>query len=183
MYRYSEKLNTSYVDVQIDSYMELFNEWDFSPSTKRDLNQEFYQYIEESAYEISKKHKICIVLNMPKALENLEKEEESRAGLICYLDYRLRLLNIDKKIMKRKGLRYGFGGLSLMLLGTIGDAFISASPYYEFLALLNEGFIIGGWVLFWELFTMMFFEMQELREKEKVIRRLKKSEVTFTYNR
>ncbi len=34
VYRYSKRFNTSYVDIIIDSYTELFNEWDFSPYAK-----------------------------------------------------------------------------------------------------------------------------------------------------
>lgn len=180
-YRYSKELNMSYVDIQIDSYTELYNEWDFSPYANRDIDEDLYEYLEEAAFEISKKHFICIVFNIPRSLQNEEKEKESRIGFSNYFAYRLRRQTNKGKVLKRQAAYYGLFGLFLLSVGMFADSMLSAGEYNSYLSLLTEGLYIGGWVLFWELFNIIFFELGELSDTKKMLTRLKNAEIAYNY--
>ncbi len=44
---------------------------------------------------------------------------------------------------------------------------------------ISEGFYIGGWVLFWELFSTLFFKSREYSEEAYVLNRLMKSKIKY----
>ena len=181
IHRYSKKLNTSYIDVEIDFYREIYNEWDFSPFTNRDIDDDLMEFLVESAREIPRKHKICIVFHIPESLKDPEKEEKSVGGFVNYFNYELRKEKNKRFTLLRQAMSSGVYGLIFLLVGMLGGNFITASSLPSWLSIITEGMDIGGWVLIWEMFYISFYTSKEMQGKEKTLARLRDAKIAFNY--
>jgi hypothetical protein len=181
LYRYSKELNTSYVDIEIDFYREIYNEWDFSPLTNRDLDEDLMSYLEECAREINKKHNMAIVFHIPETLKDPEKEEKSKKGFANYFNYELRKQENKRHAVVSSAIASGLYGVIFLFLGTTLARYLETHELFAQVSFLAEGFFIGGWVLIWEMFNTAFFRSKDLFSKERVLQRLLAAEIIFNY--
>ena len=49
LFRYNKEKNAFIIDISIDFYKSLYNEWDFSPFKRRDLDADLLTFIDESS--------------------------------------------------------------------------------------------------------------------------------------
>ncbi|MBN1410192.1 MAG: hypothetical protein JW969_05055 [Spirochaetales bacterium] len=175
-YRYSG--NTVYIDIRIDFYREIYNEWDFSPMVNRDLDDDLLEYIESSAEEIPQKYSLCIVFNIPRNLKDADKEEKSIKGFHYFFTYQIRRIKIERKKNFRSAFMYGFFGLVLIFIAYFLRQASFNIPFFD---VIIEGFFIGGWVLFWELFSSIFFKHRNIIHRKNTLERLMKSTIMYRY--
>ena len=57
IYQFSDHDKCYVVEVSLETYHELFNGWDASPTRKKDLDSELLDFIEQAAYDIPMKQK------------------------------------------------------------------------------------------------------------------------------
>ncbi|MCX6736077.1 MAG: hypothetical protein NTZ13_03265 [Candidatus Parcubacteria bacterium] len=181
LYRYSKELNTSYIDVEIDFYRELYNEWDFSPITNRDLDEELFEFLESCVAEINRRHKVSIVFHIPESLKDHEKEEKSIQGFTNYFNYEIRKQNNKIRAITKNALVSGLYGLMFLFAGTWSINFVDTHEQFSNLAFLTEGILIGGWVLVWELVHTVFFESKDLFHQKWILERLRDAKIEFEY--
>ena len=174
-YRFSNKKNLIYIDIRIDFYREIYNVWDFSPMINRDLDDDLLEYIESSAEEIPMKYSLCIVFHLPQKIRDPDKEEKS---IIGFQNYEIRKLKQQRKNnFKKSGFYFLFG----LILIFIASLLRKISLPILFIDVLIEGFFIGGWVLFWELFSAIFFKQNDMRRRGKILSRLMNSKIVYHY--
>jgi hypothetical protein len=178
LYRYNQETDTYFIDIHINFYREMYNEWDFSPLKNRDLDDDLFEYLETCAGEIPKKHGMAIVFHVPLEIKDPEKETKSSTGFKHYLRYQIRKLNQKLKSTARKLITYGILGFGLISMGYL---FKRITPEGNFLIILIEGLFIGGWVLFWELFSIVFFTLNDFRKRRKILERLESAELMYEY--
>lgn len=178
IYKFDEKKQRYVIDVSLNYYQELFNDWDGSPVRKKDLDPELIDYLETSSYDIPKRHKILISFTLPLDQKNLEREKKAKSGINNYC----------KSILyfTKKELNYNLR--KIMLFITLGFFFILIAYVVQNLSYINlgfdvllEGVFIGGWVLLWEAFSLFFFSMYEVRRKKAMYQRFLDSEFVFKY--
>ena len=177
-YRYSRQANTMYIDIHIDFYREIYNVWDFSPLVNRDLDDDLFEYLENCAGEIPKKYQLAIVFYLPAGKQDPEKESKSIRGFRNYFQYQLHKLRLARKNIFRQISLYGFFGLILIFLAT---GLRQAAPALPFIDVIIEGLFIGGWVLFWELFSGIFFKQADIRHRKNILTRLMQAEIAYQY--
>jgi hypothetical protein len=178
LYRFNRESNTFYIDIHINYYREIYNEWDFSPLVKRDLDDELFEHLETCAGEIPKNHNLSVVFHLPAEIKDPEKEGKSITGFRNYFKYQIRKLN-----QKRQGItnRIGIYGILGCCLIASGYLFKRVIPEENILIILIEGLFIGGWVLFWELFSIVFFKLNDIRKRRFFPHRLETSELEYEY--
>jgi hypothetical protein len=181
LYRYSKELNTSYIDVELGFYRELYNEWDFSPVTDRDLDEDLFEFLESCVNDINYRHKICIVFHLPKNLEDKEKENKSVQGFVNYFNYSIRKQNQLRRLEIEKAESSIFYGLIFLFAGTWASQFVDENQAYLNFAFLAEGILIGGWVLCWEVVSIIFFRLKELTAQRNILLRLRDAKIEFDY--
>jgi hypothetical protein len=177
-YRYDKEKNTIYIDIKIDYYKEIYNIWDFSPLYRRDLDDDLYDYLESCVKDIPKKYHLCIVFHVHEKIRDEEKEKNSITGYKNYFQYQIKKLNQRIRGMKQKMLVYFGFGLLFIFFGNLLYLNIDEKNIFYFLI---EGLFIGGWVLFWELFSIIFFKFKNFRDEKKLLNRLKDSQIIYSY--
>lgn len=176
----SDTPNITYIDINVDYYREIYNEWDFSPLNNSDLDDDLFEYLEESVAEIPKKNKISIIFHIPATIQDLEKEQKSIEGLKNYFGYYIKKYSNKLKQTKKNSFTYGIFGLFLLFIGSLLQRNIPEAIFADFLI---EGFFIGGWVLFWELFSTLFFKLQKLKDRIVIFQRLQGADIMYKTDR
>lgn len=177
LYRYSKELNTVYIDIDIDFYREIYNEWDFSPVTNSDLDDDLIEYLEDCAWEIGRKHQICIVFHIPSNIKDDLAEKKSISGFYNFFNYKIKRQFLKLKAIKRQSFLYFIFGVLFLLFATFISNTLPEALLTEFVI---EGMLIGGWVLFWEMFNNIFFKTQEYRSRIKILKRLRDCKIDYS---
>ena len=177
-YRYDSRQERFYIDIDLDFYRELYNEWDFSPQHNRDLDQDLLDYLEHCCYEIPRRHALCISLNLPVAVRDPEREKRSIEGFRNYFTYLVRREQSRSKIYYQKIAAFLTLGSVLLISASLLEHQLN---FYLKTNLLSEGILVGGWVCFWEVFSILFFQLSEHRKKIRTFSRLLNAQIVFRY--
>ncbi len=176
LFRYNKQAKKAYIDISLDTYREIYNEWDFSPQIKKDLDGDLLEFLKGSAEEIPDNYKIEIVCHLPENIRNPEREQISTESFRNIFRYNIRRLDFKLKRKNKEMAFYAVAGLILITLGNL----VSKSAILP-AEIIGEGFYIGGWVLFWELFSSIFFNHNEFRNERQDLKRLYSADISYHY--
>jgi hypothetical protein len=178
LYNFDKESESYFIDVSLDNYEDVYDAWDPSPFKKRDIQNEFSDFIFSSSEDIPLKYKTTIVLHLPQSKKNENKEAALKSAYQNYYGYALERLKKSLSTLYHKITVYFF--LSLLFL-TVGYFFFKEKQSF-FLDVLHEGIFIGGWVFLWEFFTEIFITRRNIVEEYKLYERLYGSEIIFVYS-
>lgn len=180
VYRYDSGKDLFFIDIDLDFYREIYNAWDFSPQINRDLDEDLLEYLENCCAEIPPRHAICISLNLPEAVYAPEREARSREGFTNFFTYLVRRERSRSKNFYQKIAFFIALGSLLLVLASVMQHQLNSFLHTD---ILSEGIVVGGWVCFWEVFSILFFELAEHRKKIRTFRRLLNAEIIFRYRK
>ncbi len=175
---YRQEKNALIIDIDICSYRDIYNSWDFSPELKRGLDNDLVKYLEECCKEIPSEYSISIIVHMPKAEFDDEKEVINKKCFHSFFCYKIDKLQIKKRNMYQKAFKLTSFGLIFLIFSVMMRDFVSGNTL---LTLLKEGFFIGAWVLIWELFTTIFIWNSGNKEEIVVLNRLSDASIKYKY--
>lgn len=175
-YNINQETNAYMIEVSLDDYSELFNGWDASPLRRKDLEPELMDYLEQASEEIRIKEKIELCFYVPKEKRDLEKEFKSSTSIMN--NFKVVLSVIHKQVSRsyRRLIMYIFSSLILL---TLAYLLRNVSDVSLLVSISVEGFFIGGWFLLWEAFSLFFFDMHEIKLREKRFIRFVSSDIYF----
>ena len=178
IYVYDENYERFTLDVQLEDYRDAYSDWDFSPFSNRDLDEDLIEFLLECSYEIPLKYSMIINFHLLHQEKNLLREEKSLLGMKNYFNYQLRKLKKHRLQVVRDIATFFIIGSILLLVGLYLSNLFTDSLLFS---VMSEGFSIGGWVILWEMFTAWFFNLNKVNIKIKHFRRLYESEIMYTY--
>lgn len=178
MYTYDRDKSAFVIEVSLDDYGDIYNEWDYAQIKRKDINQELKAFLEECAADISTKYKLILHFHLPKAIIDRKREETARMGLEQYFGFIVHTLEREWTREKRKGLFYMVVSFCLL-----SSAFLFREVWADelFFEVFNEGLFIGGWVFLWNALSKFFIENSALRQKRRQYRRFLQTEKEFFY--
>lgn len=164
------------IEVALDDFTDIFNEWDPAPFKRRDLDPDLEEYLLSAVAEIPSKESIKLCFIMSPGKYNVEKEAEALAGLknsFIYKRYQLK-----KQLGKNNSfaIRYLLSGFLFLWLSTVIPNYLAVVIASS---LLSEGIFIGGWVFIWQAFNQIFFHNRELYIQHKYVKLLQLAPVVF----
>lgn len=176
VYRTFESTNRYAIEIAIDNYNDIFNEWDPAPFKRRSLNPELQYFIDECSNDISIRHPLAIVFYMPRSEHTPEKEAICIDGIRTHFAYMKHVLDKDEREVMVNVLRNTAIGILLLCL-----AFAIESQQYDFFAIkiVTEGFFIGGWVFIWEALATIGFKNSDMRYRQRELARLLDAPIVF----
>lgn len=178
IYRYDNQKQAYIIDIDLDYYQEIFNDWDASPVRKKDLDPDLVHYLESSSEEISKKNNLTIHFSLPVDQKDKSKEKKVLAGIHNYYNSTLYFTRKELNFSLRKIALFVTLGFSFILFAYLAQNQLNLNLGFD---VLIEGVFIGGWVLLWEAFSLFFFSMHELRKKKSMYIRFLDSDIVFDY--
>jgi len=180
LYRYNKVEVSYHVDITLDSYRDVYSEWDYSPFTNRDLDDDLLDYLMECSYEIGTRRNLVISFHLPQELKDEKKEMRSIEGFRHYFSYRIRKLKGEQVRQIRNTLMLTVIGVLLLVFAYFLE---EAVPVDFFSKTIVEGLYIGAWVALWEIFTIWFFSITQLNYMLKHYRRLQKVVIEYIYRK
>jgi hypothetical protein len=176
IYKIDESTNLYMIEIALDQYGDVFNEWDPAPFKRRDIDPDLQLYLEGSTNEIPLRYPIELNFTIPQGTKNQQIEEDLRGGLKNCFTFKLYLLRKELKEVNTRMLRFILIGFLLLWVATKFSEQFEGAPFASVLA---EGLFIGGWVFIWEAVSLFFFTNRELYEDYRTYKRLLKAPVFF----
>lgn len=177
-YKNDKKNNGFVIDIALDSYTDIFNEYDPSPFKKRDLNPELLDYLEDCSTDIPLKYPIVIQFNLPKEKHDLMKETKIKDGFKSYYSFLSFSAEKDYKKLIIQNIYNVLISIFLLLAGFTLEVYFSHIDFL-FTTILSNIIVIGGWVFMWQAISMMAFERRSYKEKYLKYKRFTKAPIEF----
>lgn len=177
-YPFDEARNAYLIEVSLDDYDDVYDEWDPAPFKKRFIQEEFDDFIVSSAEDIPMKYNLNIVLYLPKDKKDANKETAVEAAYQNYYSYEI--VKIAKNLAKLRKRNISYFLLAILFL-SLGYIFQFGPDNVAF-DVIQEGIFIGGWVFLWEFFTDIIITRKKLIAEHKLYKRILQSELSFIYS-
>jgi len=176
LYKFDQESKSYHVVIDLDTYRDAYSEWDYSPLSNREMDDDLLEYLMDSSVEIGCKKRMMIDFYIPESLFDASRERKSIQGFRAYFRYRIRKIQSERLRLLRQT-------LVLFLLGIV---FLSSAAMVNRLGInpfvgeiVSEGLFIGAWVAIWEIFSTVYFEVNNLSQRIKHFRRLEATDIHY----
>ena len=164
------------IPIQVESYEELFNEFDGNILEKRLLRDDINDFIYEYFKTMAEVDALYLEISLPQRIYDEEKEAAVFKAIPYYYDSKLKF---EGKIVNtgiRRIIYYMLMSVILFIawfyLRKIGGE-----------TLLTTALNAGANVLLWQVMTLIFIEGKNFQLNYKLLKRLYHLEIVFTYKR
>ena len=177
LYSYDKKNNAYKIEISLDKYEDIYDEWDPTPFKKRDIEDEFIDYVIDSSLDIPMKYNLDLELYLPEKKYDEKKEKNVKAAIKSYFNS---LLDRNKRMLTNsviRCLRSTFIGIILL-----GFYFFSSVDADNGVAkVLVEGISILGWVALWDVGEELLLNLINHYNKRRNLKRISRAKVEFIY--
>ncbi|SKA96686.1 hypothetical protein SAMN05443428_12213 [Caloramator quimbayensis] len=168
------------IEVSLNKYTDIFNDWDNAPFQKRDLDPDLDFFLRSCSYDIPFKHDIEICFYISNEVRNEEAERLIALKLKNYYSFYLRgEIRVLRQSYRRVAL-YAFISFSLLFLALVLEKQFESNI---FLNTALQGFNIGGWVLLWEAISFLISKRKDIINDINVFERYVHCDVYFKYSK
>ena len=178
VYQQDSQTGAYLVEIALDQYENVFNEWDPAPFKRRDIDPDLRAYLADCAGDIPKRFNVKLVFSIAELLRDTEKEAHVTDGLRNYLAMEVRGIRQRLRVLYRTTAVYLVAAVALLLASTWVHRMDETA--LAFVA-LQEGVTIGAWVFAWEAMSSFLFGQLGLRSQARIWRRYRDAEFAFHY--
>lgn len=154
IYRKFENTERLTIEVALDNYEDIFNEWDPAPFKRRDIDPDLRAFFEECSEEISLKHDIAIAFFLPKGEADMEKQQKCIEGLHNFFRFNKYLVKKEIIHSHKNALKHFLIGVLFLAIAVIFERQFEKDVLFD---ILGQGLFIGGWVFIWETISSIAF--------------------------
>lgn len=174
-YRKDSESGRVIIQISLDKYDDVFDDWDSSPFKMRDIEDEFLDFIWDSIEDIPSHMDVIFEFSIPQALQSEQKEKVLISALNHQFDYMLRKIKRQRIKDLKETLRYFSIGVVFFIV--FYTAFDEASSFIS--QIIKDGLFVGGWLFIWETFSNIFIKSYKLSEERQIIQRFKREQIKF----
>lgn len=158
LYLFDEKGETFIIEVSLDGYEDIFNEWDPAPFKRRDLDPDLIYFLETCSDDIPLRYPIRIKFEMPKDLRNSDRENKIVTGIRNYFKFMKNSIEKEIDQVRKRIFIYTVMSFGFLLAATLSSGIAAKNILLQTGV---EGLFIGGWVFLWEAISLVFFSMRD----------------------
>jgi hypothetical protein len=92
VYALDKSTNRYMIEIALDQYEDIFNEWDPAPFKRREIDADLELYLEGSAEEIPSRYPIELFFMVPRGKRDKRIEEETRNALRSFFEFKIYFL-------------------------------------------------------------------------------------------
>lgn len=166
------------IEISLDKYTDVFNEWDPAPFKKRDIDPAFEDYLKGCSSDIPLKYKIELFLCLPEDQYDIQKEGIIKEGIKTYFQSKTEIIKKTIRFMNKNTGIYALVSVVFLILALSLE---TSSTSNVFINLLLQGLFIGGWVFLWEALNIFVFHKSKIKYQYRVYERLLRSDIEFKY--
>lgn len=170
--------NASTIELSLTDGAQLFNTLDPFPFRQRDLSADAEQYIVEWAEELPKDRAIEIVIDIAADGEAGGAAPDLAAAIGNWFDGRARSETKAMRQLFRDGRLAFLIGLIVLSACLFIGWWLSERIEGPFARVLQESFVIIGWVVIWRPAEMFLYDWLPMLRRRTLYRRLASARVT-----
>jgi hypothetical protein len=159
IYRKFEDTDRLMIEVALDNYEDIFNEWDPAPFKRRDIDPDLRAFFEECSDEVSLKHPLAIVFFLPKGEIDMEKQQKCVEGLRNFFRFNKYLAEKEIVFSRKRVMKHLLIGALFLVIAVLFEHQFETDVLFD---ILGQGLFIGGWVFAWEAVSTVAFKHSEL---------------------
>ncbi|MES2284158.1 MAG: hypothetical protein V4547_00635 [Bacteroidota bacterium] len=168
-------LELAEVSILIDSYDDIFSDFDPSAYSERTLSDDFIIQVKKISGNKSR-NKLSLKLLLPENMRNETDEKAIVKRLHSYFKNVHQSLELEVRNANRKGLILTGIGIAIMIAASY-ISFMKPEKYpIHFLLVLFEP---AGWFLLWTGLDLLVFSSKEKKKDLDFYLRMTKSEIKF----
>lgn len=161
------------IDLNLSSVQQLFNSFDPAPFREKDLDAAAEDYIVSTAGEFSLQAPLKLVIHLPRENHAGERVQSVPEAVHNYFDYRRLVMAHQFRQTLLIGHRALWIGLSFLISCILAQQVItSLEKSGVFWSILEEGFLISGWVAMWHPINLFLYEWWPIRHKQRLYAKL-----------
>ncbi|MBI4140127.1 hypothetical protein HY483_04160 [Candidatus Woesearchaeota archaeon] len=174
----SVKKKKSEILIRLNSYDDIFSDFDPRPSSQRSISGDFIAEAKKVVLS-NEPERITLHLFTPKRARNLREEIIIRKRLQNHFKTHYYILkNTEIKPLVRQGIIFCSAGILVMLLATIIAHSSELSEFWQqFLIILLEP---AGWFLFWEGLYLSILETRKSRINLGFYKKMSNCDIVFS---
>lgn len=176
IYFFDQSTNRYMIEIALDQYTDIFNEWDPAPFKRREIDPDLERYLLECSQEIPLRYPVELCFTVPSTIRNVPMEKEITDALSNCFSFKIYFKKKDLKKIKIQILDYLLIGFVFLWIGTV---FPGKESELIWITILVEGIFIGGWVLIWQAVSLFFFTNREQYYRYLIYKRLLNSPIIF----
>lgn len=177
LYNFNTRSNTYEISLSLRNYEEIYNPYDYSQYKKRDMDEDFLDYIYEETTGIPMKHNVKLMFHIKEDVYDEEKTKNLKNAIKNNFNWRLRINLQRLKDLYNKCLLLLLAGILFLFFTFVVSNTIDKNS--TFLDVFGEGLSIIGWVFLWDLVEILVFDITKLTKKRRYLKRLVNSKVEF----
>lgn len=173
-FRYSPHL--SEVRIWLDSYDELFSDFDPRPYSQRIMSDDFISQMKKITNEFLGK-KVTLKLLIPENIRKKEDETTINKRIHYFFLNSWDLFREEKRSTRRRGGLLAASGIILMIAGSLVSYYSGGRNYYSHLLLIL--FEPAGWFLFWTGLDDLVTFSRKRRNDSRFFSTMKNAKIEF----
>lgn len=172
--RKRQLLSKSEVSIWIDTYDDIFSDFDPRPYRERSLSVDFLE--EAKRYSRNKGGKLQLRFLAPHATRNARMEAVIKKRLLEHFKRHAGLVVEEQGAIKTKGRKFIFAGSVILLTATLILHYMPETLIKDFLTVLLEP---AGWFTIWSGFDMVVLDPQTLKPDLDFYTKMSTADIVF----
>ena len=177
LYDYNAKTDTYQISLSLRNYEEIYNPYDYSQYKKRDMDEDFLDYIYDETLGIPLKHNVKLTMHIKEEAYAEEKTKNVKNAIKNNFSWRMGIIEQRLKELYSKCMLLLLAGILFLVL-TFGLS-NTVNKDNTFFDIFGESLSIIGWVFLWDLVEILAFDLTKLLKKKRYLKRLVNSKVEF----
>lgn len=161
------------IEIRVDELAQLFHTLDPFPFREKDLDREAEEYIVSWARELPANRPFRIVVHLPDREPQASASQDLGEAVRRYFAGRAAVIQGDLNELFRVGRRSLAIGVPILVvslfLAHLASGYLAEAPFRR---LVEESFLILGWVANWRPLEIFLYEWWPLAHRRDLYRRL-----------
>ena len=165
------------IELRLNDINQLFNSMDPSPFREKDLDLQAEEFIVDWARELHKHELLYLTIHLGNPLNAGMNGRTIGEAVRNHFGYRANQSLRQYEKLLREGWKNLVIGLTFLSLCLFLAQFLGHYGGSTFVAILQEGLIIGGWVAMWRPMEIFLYSRWPIKRIQKLYTRLANMEV------
>lgn len=169
-------LELSEVSIILDTYDDIFSDFDPRPFSQRSLSDDFLREAGKASKD-KNPDKLELRLLLPSLQRDQKNEAVIKKRLHDHFTKHARLLQAEISDIRNKSIIAAFFGFGMMLAATYIGSIERSGFMYKFIFVVLEP---AGWFTTWFALDRIFYTTEKKRPEYQFYKKMSKSEITFS---
>ena len=170
---YNKEGDEYLVEIKLNEIRQLFNSFDPAPFREKDLESDAEVYIVDSVQELHLKTPIKLILHLPESACSDEAISSVPVAIHNYFSYRADITAKELRYTLHQGRLSLMIGLVFLFLCIAAQQFLASFDKTGLMwSIVQEGFLISGWVAMWRPIEVFLYEWWPIRRRRRIFEKL-----------